>query len=251
MTGIRLEGRIALVTGGSRGIGRGIALEMAREGADVVVNYRKDADAAEQTAAEIRGLGRRAIVAQADVGDYEAVVRMVAEAEKGLGPIDLVVANSGVASRPAPLATLPLEEWHRVINVDLNGVFYTLRATVPGLLERKRGTIVIVSSVGADLCAPFGAPYYAAKAGVNALMKVVARELAPAKIRVNCIAPGLISSDMGERMLKALGEPLLAGIPLARPGTPEEVGKLAVYLASEDAAFITGKIYRIDGGAWM
>lgn len=247
----KLEGRIALVTGGSRGIGRGIALEMAREGADVVVNYRKDADAAEKTVAEIRGLGRRAMAAQADVADWEAVQRMVAQAERDFGPIDVVVPNSGVASRPAPLATLPIEEWHRVIGIDLNGVFFTLRATVPHLVERARGTIVIISSIGADSCAPFGAPYYAAKAGVNALMKVLARELAPQRIRVNCVAPGLVSSDMGERMLKALGEPLLAGIPLGRPGTPEEIGKLATYLASDDAGFITGKIYRIDGGAWM
>jgi 3-oxoacyl-[acyl-carrier protein] reductase len=212
----KLDGRIALVTGGSRGIGRGIALELAREGADVIVNYRKDRDG--------------------DVGKYDQVEALVDEGVRALGGLDVVVANSGVASRPAPVATLSVEEWHRVIDVDLHGVFYTLRATTPRLLERGKGTILVVSSVGADLCTPGGAPYYAAKAGANALTKVLARELAPQKIRVNAIA---------------LGEPLLAGIPLGRPGTPEEVGKLAAFLASDDAAFITGKIYRIDGGAWM
>lgn len=249
---MKLAGRTALITGSSRGIGRGIALEMAREGADIFVNYRKDQPAAERTAAEIRGLGRRAAIGQADVGDYAAIERMVERAVRELGGIDIVVANSGVASRPAPVASMDLEEWHRVLNVDLNGTFYTCRATVPRLLERKSGCLILISSVGADLCAPFGAPYYVSKAGVNALAKVLARELAPAGIRVNAIAPGFVLSEMGERMAKALGEEtLLAGIPLGRAGKPEEVGKLAVFLASDEASWITGQIYRIDGGAWM
>jgi len=247
-----LDGQVALITGGSRGIGRGIALEMARAGADVVVNYRKDGAAAEKTAADVRKLGRRAVVCEADVADFDAVVRLVDFAVAELGALDVVVANSGVASRPAPVATMDVKEWHRVLNVDLNGAFYTCRAAVPKLLERKRGSVILISSVGADLCAPFGAPYYAAKAGVNALTKVLARELAPEGIRVNAVAPGYVMSDMGERMAKALGEELLlSGIPLRRAGTPEEIGKLVVYLASPDAAWITGKIYRIDGGAWM
>jgi 3-oxoacyl-[acyl-carrier protein] reductase len=248
----KLDGQVALVTGSSRGIGRGIALEMAREGADVVVNYRKERAAAEQTAADVRALGRRAAIAEADVGDFAAVEDMVELAVRELGTIDIVVANSGVASRPAPIASMDVKEWHRVIGVDLNGAFYTCRAAVPKLLERKRGTVIFVSSVGADLCGPFGAPYYAAKAGVNALTKVLARELAPEGIRVNAIAPGWVSSDMGERMGKALGEEtMLAGIPLRRAGTPQEIGKLAVFLASADASWITGQVYRIDGGAWM
>jgi 3-oxoacyl-[acyl-carrier protein] reductase len=248
----KLDGQTALVTGGSRGIGRAIALEMAREGADVAVNYRRDAEAAERTAREIRALGRRALTVQADVSDAAAVERMVAGVLGELGRLDIVVANSGVASRPAPVADLPLEEWHRVLDVDLNGAFYTCRATAAKLAAQRSGSVILVSSVGADLCAPFGAPYYVSKAGVNALTKVLAKELAPAGVRVNCIAPGFVLSDMGERMKKALGEEmLLSGIPLGRGGRPEEIGKLAVYLASADAAWITGKIYRIDGGAWM
>jgi 3-oxoacyl-[acyl-carrier protein] reductase len=248
----RLVGQAALITGASRGIGRGIALEMAREGADVVVNYRRDKAAAESTAQEVRSIGRRAVIGEADVGDFDAVLRLVDLAARELGGIDIVVANSGVASRPGPIATMDPKEWHRVINVDLHGAFYTCRAAVPKLLERKSGCVILVSSVGADLCAAFGAPYYAAKAGVNALTKVLARELAPDGIRVNAIAPGFVISDMGERMAKALGEEtLLSGIPLRRAGTPEEIGKLAVFLASRDASWITGKIYRIDGGAWM
>lgn len=248
----RLAGQVALVTGGSRGIGRGIALELARDGADVVVNYRKDKSSAEETAREIRQLGRRAVTAEADVADYDAVSRLVDLAGDQLGALDIVIANSGVASRPSPVSTMNIEEWHRVIDVDLNGAFYTARAAAPKLLERKRGCVIFISSIGADYCAPLGAPYYAAKAAVNALTKVLARELAPSGIRVNAIAPGVVSSDMGDRMAKALGEEtLLAGIPLGRVGTPREIGKLAAYLASSDAAWITGQIYRIDGGAWM
>ena len=250
---MRLSGKAALVTGSSRGIGRAIALELAREGADVAINYRRDAGAAEEAAAAIRALGRRAVVGQADVSDYAAVERFVETAVRELGRLDVVVANSGVASRPAPVATLPLEEWHRVIGVDLNGAFYTCRATVPKLLERKSGgCVILVSSVGANLCSPFGAPYHASKAGVNALTKVLAKELAPEKIRVNAIAPGLVMSEMGERMKKALGEEtLLSGIPLGRAGEPWEIGKLAAFLASDDAGFITGQIVRADGGAFM
>mgnify|MGYP005839961833 CR=1 FL=1 len=246
-----LSGKFALVTGSSRGIGRGIALELARAGAHVAVHYRREREAAERTAAEIQAFGRRSLVVGADVSRWDEVQRMAAEVFSRFGRLDIVVANSGVASRPAPVWEMDVEHWHRVIAVDLNGAFYTCRATVGELVRQGSGSVILVSSIGADLCAPFGAPYYAAKAGVNALMKTLARECAPAGVRVNAIAPGLIHSDMGDRMLRAHGEALLSTIPLGRAGTPEEVGKAAVFLASDDARFITGKILRVDGGAWM
>jgi 3-oxoacyl-[acyl-carrier protein] reductase len=245
---MRLKDRIALVTGASRGIGRAIAIEFAREGAHVAVNYRKQAPAAEETAGAIRDLGRRAAVIQADISDWEACRRMVTEAETALGPLDIVVANGGVASRPGMIADLPVEEWHRVLATDLHGCFYTVKAAIGGLLERGRGVILTLSSIGADKCAPGGAPYYVSKAGVNALTRTLANEVAARGIRVNAIAPGVVLSDMGERMIKAVGPELVAGIPQGRAGRPEEVAKLAVFLASDDAAWITGKIYRIDGG---
>ena len=247
----RLEGRFALVTGGSRGIGRGIALELAREGADVAVNYRRDEEAALATVADIERLGRRAVALQADVAEWPAVEAMVGRALEAFGRLDVVVANSGVASRTQSVWDMDVDHWHKVIGVDLHGAFYTCKATAKHLVDQRSGTIILVSSIGADMCAPFGAPYYVAKAGVNALTKSLAKECAPAGVRVNCIAPGLIETDMGSRMLKHYGEALLSSIPLGRPGQPEDIGRAAAYLASDDAGFITGKILRVDGGAWM
>jgi 3-oxoacyl-[acyl-carrier protein] reductase len=246
----RLDGQIALVTGGSRGIGRGIALELAREGADVAVNYRRRGDAAEETVAAIRALGRRAVAIEADVTDAAAVDRLVERTVGELGGIDIAVANSGVASRVFAVADMPLEEWHRVVATNLHGVFYTCRAAIPHLVTR-RGLLLLVSSVGADLCGPFGAPYHAAKAGVNALTKVMAKELAPSGVRVNAIAPGVVRTEMGDRLMAFYGGEIMKTIPLGRPGEPAEIGRLAAYLASPDATWITGQIFRIDGGSWM
>ena len=247
----KLDGRAALVTGGSRGIGRGIALAFAREGASVAINYRRDEAAARATVEEIERLGCRAIALQADVAEWLQVERMASEAVAALGALDIVVANSGVASRTQSVWDMDIDHWHRVIAVDLHGAFYTCKATAKGLVDRRRGSIILVSSIGADVCGPHGAPYYVAKAAVNALTKSLAKECAPAGVRVNCIAPGLIETDMGSRMIKHYGDAILSGIPLGRPGQPEDVGHAAVYLASDDSSFVTGKILRVDGGAWM
>lgn len=246
----RLDDKIALVTGGGRGIGRGIVLEFAREGADVAINYRRNRDAAEATAAEVRALGRRAVVVAADVSNRAAVDAMVAEVVAALGGIDVAVANSGVASRVATVRDLDPAEWHRVIGTDLDGAFYTARAAIPHVIAR-RGAFLFVSSIGADAAAAGGAPYHVSKAGVNTLMKVLAKEVAADGVRVNCIAPGLVRSDMGDRLLKFFGEGLVQTIPLGRAGEPADIGRAAVFLCSNDAAWITGKVLRVDGGAWM
>ncbi|HVN87605.1 MAG TPA: SDR family NAD(P)-dependent oxidoreductase [Candidatus Binatia bacterium] len=247
----KLDGRIALVTGSSRGIGRGIALAFAAEGANVVVNYRRDEPAARETVGAIEALGRKAVAIQADVAEWPQVQALVGRALDHFGRLDIVVANSGVASRVQPVWDLDVEHWHKVIGVNLHGVFYTCKATAKHLVDRQQGTIILISSIGADACGPLGAPYYCAKAAVNALTKSLAKECAPSRVRVNCIAPGLVMSDMGDRMVKFYGDALIAGIPLGRPGQPEDIGKAAVYLASDDADFVTGKILRVDGGAWM
>lgn len=247
----KLDGQIALITGSSRGIGRGIALAFAREGAHIAVNYRRDAAAAATTVHAIEELGSSAAAFQADISEWAAVQRLVGDVLHRFGRIDIVVANSGIASRVAPVWDLDVDHWHKVINVNLHGVFYTCRATVGHLVERKSGNVILISSIGADVCGPMGAPYYVAKAGVNALTKSLAKECAPAGVRVNCIAPGLVATDMGDRMMKFYGDALLSSIPLGRAGQPEDIGKAAVYLASDDASFVTGKILRVDGGAWM
>jgi 3-oxoacyl-[acyl-carrier protein] reductase len=248
----KLANKVALITGGSRGIGRGIALELAREGADVAINYRRDESAAQATVSEIERLGRTALAVQGDVADWPAVERMVARVLEHFGRFDIVVANSGIASRVQSVWDFDIDHWHKVMGVNLHGVFYTCKATAKHLVDRGEGSLILISSVGADMCSPFGAPYYVAKAGVNALTKSLAKECAPARVRVNCIAPGLIATDMGNRLIDFYGEStLVSSIPLGRAGRVEDIGRAAVYLASDDAAFVTGKILRIDGGAWM
>src|SRR5213078_3528872 len=231
--------KTALVTGGGRGIGRGIVVEFAREGADVAINYRRDREAAEATAAEVRALGRRTVVLQADVGEREGVEAMVAQAVEFLGGLDVAMANSGVAARVATVA-----------KTDLDGAFWTARAAIPHVVARK-GVVLFISSIGADAAQAGGAPYHVAKAGVNALAKVLAKEVASTGVRVNVIAPGLVRSEMGERLIRFHGDAVLQTIPLGRAGAPADIGRAAVFLASDDAAWITGKVLRVDGGAWM
>lgn len=245
-----LSGRRALVTGGSRGIGRGIALALAEAGADVAIGYRREADAASAVVAEIAAHGRRGLALAADVRDGQAVAAMVRRAHDELGGLDVVVANAGVATRFQPLHEVEPSYWARVLDIDLNGVFHTLHAALPLLRAQGSGVILTVSSIAADACGANGGPYVAAKCAVNGLTKVVARENARLGIRANVIAPGLIATDIADGMLEAHGDRIVQAIPLGRMGTPQECGRLAVYLASDDAAWITGKVFRIDGGQW-
>lgn len=246
----KLEGKCAIVTGGSRGIGRAMAVAFAEAGADVAIGYRRDRDAAESAVKEIESHGRKGFAYAADVRDAEAVHGFVQAASKDLGAIDIVVANAGVPTRFQPLQDVDPSYWQRVIDIDLNGVFHTLHATLPILRAQESGVILTVSSVAADMFGPFGGPYVAAKAAVNALTKVIARENASKGIRCNVIAPGLIATDIADGMLEFHGDAITKSIPLGRIGTTEEVGKMAVYLASDAASWITGKVFRIDGGQW-
>lgn len=246
----KLDGRRALVTGGSRGIGRGVALAFADAGADVAIGYRREVAAAESTVKAIEAKGRRGFAFAADVRDANAVAAMVQSARDALGGLDTVVANAGVPTRYEPLEGIEVSYWQRVLDIDLNGVFYTLRAAIPVLRAEDGGVILAVSSIAADACAANGGPYVAAKAAVNAITVMAARENAKHNIRCNVIAPGLIATDMGDGLVSAHGEAIVKSIPMRRMGSVDEVGQLAVYLASDDAAWVTGEVFRIDGGQW-
>jgi NAD(P)-dependent dehydrogenase (short-subunit alcohol dehydrogenase family) len=247
---LSLAGRKALVTGGSRGIGRAIALAYAAAGADVAIGYRREADAARAVVQEIEAAGRRGAAFAADVREYEPVKAMVEGARDALGGLDVVVANAGVPTRFQPLHEVEVGYWKRVLAIDLDGVFHTVHAALPVLRAQGSGVLLTVSSIAADACAPNGGPYVAAKAAVNALTTVVARENARAGVRANVIAPGLIQTDIADGMFEEHGDALVRAIPLGRIGTADEVAQLAVYLASDAAAWITGKVFRIDGGQW-
>ena len=246
----RLDGKCALVTGASRGIGRGIALAFAEAGADVAIGYRREKEAALATLKEIESRGRRGFAFAADVRDAAAVEAMVRGAAHALGALDIVVANAGVATRFEPVHEVEIGYWQRILDTDLNGVFYTIHAALPILRAQGSGVILSISSIAADACGANGGPYVAAKAAVNALTTVVARENAACGIRANVIAPGLVRTDIADKLIEFHGEAMLKSIPLGRIGTPEDVGSLAVFLASDAASWITGEVFRIDGGAW-
>jgi len=246
----RLRGRRVLVTGGSRGIGRGIALAMAEAGADVAIGYRRQREAADETVKEIEARGRRGQAFAADVRDAEAVRDMVQGAHAALGGLDVVVANAGVATRFEPLHEVEVGYWRRIVDTDLHGVFHTLHAALPLLRAQRSGVLLTISSIAPDACGANGGPYVAAKAAVNALTTVVARENAALGIRANVISPGLVETDISAGMLEQHGDGIVRNIPLGRIGRPEDIGRLAVFLASDDAGWITGKNYRIDGGQW-
>lgn len=246
----RLEGRKALVTGASRGIGRGIAEAFAAEGADVAIGYRRERSEAEEVLKAIEARGRRGAAFAADVREGDAVHAMVKGARDALGGLDIVVANAGVPTRFEPIHEVHPGYFDRVVQIDLYGVFHTMQAALPILREQRSGVLLTVSSVAADACGANGGPYVAAKAAVNALTIVAARENARLGVRCNVIAPGLIATDIADGMLEQHGDSLVKAIPLGRMGSTDEIGALAVYLASDDAAWITGKVFRIDGGQW-
>jgi 3-oxoacyl-[acyl-carrier protein] reductase len=244
----RLEGKKALVTGASRGIGRGIAVAFAEEGADVAIGYRRELAQAAEVVKEIEARGRRGASFAADVRELAAVRAMVEAARDALGGLDIVVANAGVPTRFEPVHEVDPGYFDRVIQIDLYGVFHTLHAALPILRAQGSGVILTVSSIAADACGANGGPYVAAKAAVNALSIVTARENARLGVRCNVIAPGLVATDIADGMLEQHGDSIVNAIPLGRMGSSEEIGALAVYLASDDAAWITGKVFRIDGG---
>ena len=239
--------QVALVTGASRGIGRAIAMELAKEGWAVGVNYLQRQDAAEELVQQLQSEGYEAMTVQADVSDRQAVNAMVAAVEAAFGPIELLVNNAGVAGQ-ALFQDVTDEMWNRYMGVNLGGARNTIQAVLPHMLHEKRGCIVNVSSMWGLRGASCEVTYSCTKAALIALTRSLALELAPSHIRVNCVAPGVINTDMvqvlGEETLRELAEQT----PLGRLGTPEDIAHAVAFFASEKASFITGQVLTADGG---
>ncbi|HEV8594340.1 MAG TPA: 3-oxoacyl-ACP reductase family protein [Thermoplasmata archaeon] len=249
-----LTGKVALVTGAGRGIGKAIALALARAGADVAVNYVEHPDQAEAVAKEVRGMGRNALAIRADVSDRVEAYAMVDEVVSGLGGIDILVNNAGILTFE-PFLELREETWDRVLDVNLKGQFLVAQAAARQMALKKRGRIINIASIASGQVGvgyPNIAHYCASKGGVIAMTEVMALELSPLGINVNAIAPGMIASDMTKDMLGDANamQALLARVPKRRIGTPEDVASLAVFLASDEADYCTGATFYVDGG-WL
>ncbi len=243
-----LDGQTALVTGASRGIGRAVALALAGEGAEVVVNYASSSDAAEAVVAEIQAIGGSAYALQADVADEASVEDLFKTVLKRSGRIDVLVNNAGI-TRDGLLMRMKTEDWQAVINLNLTGVFLCTRAVTRSMLKQRSGRIINITSVVGLMGNAGQANYAAAKAGVVGLTRSSAKEMASRGITVNAVAPGFIATDM-TKDLEA--EAILAAIPLGRFGTPDQVAGTVRFLAADPAAaYITGQVLQVDGGMVM
>ncbi len=239
--------KIALITGASRGIGRAIAQELAQEGWAVCINYQNHADYAEALVKELQNLGHRAMAVQADVSDREQVNAMVRKIEETFGPVSLLVNNAGIAGQ-ALFQDISEELWHRYFAVNVDGAFHAIQAVLPHMLHEHQGCIINISSIWGQRGASCEVTYSATKAAIIGLTRSLAAELAPTHIRVNCVAPGVIQTDMMRAMPPEVLPQLAQETPLGRLGTPEDIAHAVVFLASEKADFITGQVLTCDGG---
>ena len=246
-----LTGKTALVTGGSRGLGRAIAIAFARQGADVALNYRADAGAAEEAVAEITALGRRGLAVQGDTaGGRDACEAIVKAALDGLGSVDILVNNAGI-TRDNLLMRMDAEEWDAVLDTNLGGPFWMTRAIARPMMKARSGRIINMSSAAGRMGNPGQANYAAAKAGLIGLTKTTARELASRGITCNAIAPGLIETDLTADLPAAASEALTSLTPLGYIGSVDDVAAAAVYFASDEARYVTGQVLGVDGGIVM
>lgn len=247
---MRLQGKVALVTGSGQGIGRAIATKLAREGARVVVEDREDGDKARETLAQVRAAGSEGVVIAGDIAACSADRQVMARAVAAMGRVDILVNNAGIEKR-APLAEVTEADYDAVLDVNLRGVFFITQAFVRHVRERGDGGVVVnISSVHEELPFPHFASYAMSKGGLKMLMRDLAIELAPLGIRVNNIAPGAVQTPINAALMAQPDKlkALLANIPLKRLGTPEDVANAAAFLASDEAAYITGTTLFVDGG---
>ena len=245
-----LDGRHALVTGASRGIGRAVALSLAAEGASVALNFAGNVAAAGAVRDEIERAGGKAILVPADVSDEGAVEAMVKTVAEAFGSIDILINNAGI-TRDGLLLRMKEADWDAVLNTNLKGVFLCAKAVSKLMMKKRYGRIVNMASVVGLVGNASQANYAAAKAGVIGFTKAMAKEMASRGITVNAIAPGFIHSDMTDILPDKVKEAMLAGIPLGRAGEPTDVAQAALFLASDQAAYITGQVLQVDGGMVM
>jgi 3-oxoacyl-[acyl-carrier protein] reductase len=245
-----LKGKVAIVTGGSMGIGHAIALDLAAHGADVAINYRKHADEANAVVAEIEKMGRRGLAVQADVASFVDAQRMVDAVREKFGRLDVLVNNAGV-NRDGVVWKMTESQWDEVLDTNLKGYFNYIRAAAPIFKEQGAGKIVNITSIN-GLRGKFGqSNYSAAKAGIVGLTKAIARELGKFSVNVNAVAPGLIETDMMKEAPQDVKDKALAEIVLGRLGTPEEVAHVVTFLCSDLARHITGEVIKVDGGQYI
>ena len=245
-----LKDQTAIVTGGSRGIGRAICLELARQGADIALVYAGNTAAAEETAEACRALGVEARCYQCDVADFEAVKAVVAQIKADFGGVQILVNNAGV-TRDGLLAAMKQSDFDTVIDTNLKGAFHFIRHVTPIMMRARFGRIVNISSVSGLMGNAGQANYSASKAGVIGLTKATARELAARNVTCNAVAPGFIATDMTRALVEKNQDAITASIPLGRVGAPEDVAQAVSFLVSPAAAYITGEVLRVDGGMAM
>lgn len=245
-----LTNKTAVVTGASRGIGRSIAIDLAKSGANVVVNYSGNEAKANEVIDEIKALGQQAFAVKADVSNAEEVQSMMKQAIDTFGSIDILVNNAGI-TKDNLLMRMKENEWDDVININLKGVFNCTKAVTRQMMKQRSGRIINLASVVGVCGNPGQANYVAAKAGVIGLTKTTAKELATRHITVNAVAPGFISTDMTDKLDENVQTEMLKQIPLARFGAPEDISNVVVFLASEGAGYITGQTIQVDGGMVM